>query len=999
MKPQRKAFIFLIIFYIYVFLAGSLPVFAEYRFDSWTTDDGLPQNSVREIAQTPDGYLWFTTFDGVVRFDGVKFTTFSKNNTKGIVNNRFSGIYYSAKDDALYMTTIEGGILTVYKNGVFNSYTSEQVPGHFIDLIRKDKNGEDRFLVIEGDDYSRNWYILRDGKFFLSEVIDKNNPQMEYRGASGATWNLYADRIVENRNGKVNVYPHKTERFNGVRDVFEDRAGALWIGGAKLIRLKDSKIEDLTKSADFPINGDFHSFWEEPDGSLWFANGGKSAPGLGLVRYAEGKFTSFGKESGLSNSSIFSIFRDREGTLWLATNKGLNRFKRQIIKPYSVKDGLRNSEVYPILRDRQDNIWIGTVEGLNIYRNGKFEPVNLRQSDPQANEVTKWRNGEVSVQSLFEDARGKMWIGVNGGLYVIENGATKMFPESAGHHVYAVGDDQNGDVWAATNKGILRYRDYRQIAFYTSADGLPDNFMNLVYRDSQGRLWFGGYGGLTEFKDEKFINYTIAQGLVGNYVRSIYEDADGALWIGTYGEGLSRFKDNQFFNYKEENGLLNGDVFAIREDARGNFWISSNHGIYRVSREQLNALADGKINKVASIGYGKEDGMLNSECNGGRQPASITDKDGKFWFPTQDGVVVVDPERETYNAQPPSVVIESVSVEREPLAVSQNLTIEAEQKNIEINFTGISLIKSAQIKFKYKLEGHDSEWIDAGTRRTAYYSHLPHGNYRFLVKAANSDGVWSGETANLNFEIKPYFYQTDGFYLMSALGALLVLLLVWKISVHQLESRERRLAGLVIKKTEELEKANEELQLLANSDGLTTVGNRRLFEDFLADEWHRAIRFKTEISLVLLDIDHFKLFNDTYGHQAGDECLKKVAAALRETIHRPTDLVARFGGEEFAIVLGGTDLDGALTIARQAMENVKNLAVPHCTSPTGEHLTISIGVATTFVAFGMQESGLIKSADLALYQAKATGRDQIVSKDLTLSFGKIQVLEEKFIGT
>lgn len=999
MKPHRKACIFLIKFYIVVFLAGCLPVFGEYRFDSWTTDDGLPQNSVREIAQTPDGYLWFTTFDGVVRFDGIKFTTFDKNNTKGIVNNRFSGIYYSQQDEALYMTTTEGGILTVYKNGVFNSYTSEQVPGHYIDLIRKDKDGKDRFLVIEGADYSRNWYVLREGKFFLSEAIDKNNPQLEYRGASGATWNLYADRIVETRGEKVNVYRHKIERFNGIRDLFEDREGALWIGGAKLIRLKDSKIDDFTNAADFPLNADFHSFWQEPDGSVWFANGGKPAPGLGLVRYQGGKFTGFGKESGLSNSSIFNIFHDREGTIWLATNKGLNKFKRQIIKPYSVKDGLRNAEVYPILRDREDNIWIGTVEGLNIYRDGKFEPVSLRQSDPLANEVTKWKDTEVSVQSLFEDINGKIWIGVNGGLYVVENGATKMFPDSAGHHVYALGEDTNGDVWAATNKGLLRYRDYRQIAFYTSADGLPDNFMNLVFRDSKGKLWFGGYGGLTEFRDEKFVNYTTAQGLVGNYVRSLYEDADGVLWIGTYGEGLSRYKDGQFFNYKEAEGLLNNDVFAIREDARGNFWISSNHGIYRVSRQQLNELADGKINKLTSIGYGKEDGMLNSECNGGRQPASITDKDGKFWFPTQDGVVVVDPEKETYNALPPSVIIESVLVEREPFAVSPNLTIDAGQKNIEINFTGVSLIKSAQIKFKYKLEGHDTDWIDAGTRRTAYYSHLPHGNYRFLVKAANSDGVWSEITPNIRLELKPFFYQTDGFYLLSALGAVLGLLLIWRVSVHQLKLRERRLARLVTQKTEELKKANEELQLIANSDGLTAVGNRRLFEEFLADEWHRAIRFKTEISLVLLDIDHFKLFNDTYGHQAGDNCLKKVAAGLRETIHRPTDLVARFGGEEFAIVLGGTDLEGALTIAQQAMENVKNLGIAHCASPTGEHVTISIGVATTFVAVGMQESELIKAADLALYQAKATGRDQIVSKDLTLSFGKIQVLEEQFIAT
>ncbi|NJM52216.1 MAG: GGDEF domain-containing protein [Blastocatellia bacterium] len=198
------------------------------------------------------------------------------------------------------------------------------------------------------------------------------------------------------------------------------------------------------------------------------------------------------------------------------------------------------------------------------------------------------------------------------------------------------------------------------------------------------------------------------------------------------------------------------------------------------------------------------------------------------------------------------------------------------------------------------------------------------------------------------------------------------------------------------KRTEELKKANDELQALANSDGLTKIGNRRRFEEFLANEWHRSVRFKTEISLILLDIDHFKLFNDTYGHLVGDECLQKVAEALAETIKRPTDLVARFGGEEFAIVLGGTDAEGALNIARQAMENIQNLNIPHNKSQTSEFLTISVGIATTFAKFEISESDLIKIADVALYQAKEKGRNQIVSFDSLNP--KPSILEEEFIN-
>jgi diguanylate cyclase (GGDEF)-like protein len=342
------------------------------------------------------------------------------------------------------------------------------------------------------------------------------------------------------------------------------------------------------------------------------------------------------------------------------------------------------------------------------------------------------------------------------------------------------------------------------------------------------------------------------------------------------------------------------------------------------------------------------------------------------------------------------VVIESETVEREKVDIKNGLVIEPGLKNIEIKFTGISLIKSNQIKFQYKLEGHDPVWIDADENRTAYYSYLPPGNYTFRVKAANSDGIWNEEGATIRLELKPFFYQTNWFYLVCVAIAFLTLFAIWKISVYRLEARERRLEKLVNEKTEELKIANQELQHLANSDGLTKIGNRRCFEDFLAAEWKRARRSNTEISLILIDIDHFKLFNDTYGHLEGDECLKKVAKALEKTVNRPTDLVARFGGEEFAIVLGGTDAEGARIIAGEAFENVNELQIPHNKSDTSGYLTISIGIATTFATDELTEAELVKAADKALYQAKENGRNQIVSRDITQTAYSIPVVEAEY---
>lgn len=950
---------------------------------------------MRAITQTPDGYLWFTTFDGLVRFDGVKFTIFNKSNTKGIINNRFNGLYCD-KDGTLYAISAEGGTLTTYKNGVFNSFTAEEVPERYIESVApyKDELG---VLVVGGENYDRSWYFLRDGKFVYSETLDKITHTFEQQGTNGTRWILSKENITELHDGNSTVYDDRLDKLQYTRPSLPDSKGGLWLGGFKLAHLQDGKIENFPADQyGFSKGGNFHQFWEENDGSIWFAQGGPSGEGVGLVRYQDGKFSSFGKEFGLSDSNIFCVFKDREGVIWLATNKGINRLRKQIIKTYNDKDGLNNSEVYPMLRDSKDNIWIGTTKGLTIYRDGKFEPVKLHQTDKNLPEYLKWKDDSMAIQSLWEDRNGKIWIGVGGALYVAENGNVKLV--HGGQHIYAIRQDKAGNVWAATNKGILLFQDYQLKTFYSVAEGLPNEMMTTIYEDSHGRLWFGGFGGLSEFKDGKFINYTTKEGLTGNYVRSIYEDADGILWIGTYGEGLSRFKDGKFVNYTIENGLFTNDVFAIQEDSHNNFWISSNRGIYHVNRQELNDFADGKIEKIHSSSYGKEDGMLNNECNGGRQPATIKDKDGKFWFPTQDGVAIVDSEFETSNPLPPSLVIESATVEKQPIEITNGLTIEPGQRNIEITFTGISSIKPEQIKFKYKLEGHDPDWVDAGTRRTAYYSSLPPGNYQFLVKAANSDGVWNEQGTSISMEFKPFFYQTKLFYLVCILSACVFLLIVWKVSVYQLESRERKLAKMVAEKTNELKKANEELQHLANSDGLTNVGNRRLFEDFLTKEWNRVIRSKTEISLILIDIDHFKLFNDTYGHQAGDDCLKKVADVLKETIHRPTDLIARFGGEEFAIILSGTDLQGATNVAEQAVENVRNLNIPHRTSKTAEHLTISVGIATTFVAFGMVEAQLIKTADTALYEAKEKGRNQIISKDMTLNFIESPVLEEELLG-
>lgn len=963
---------------LFVFFIAAMCISAQYRFDTWTTDNGLPQNGLRQITQTKDGYLWFTTFDGLVRFDGVRFTTFNKGNTKGIANNRFTSIFASS-DDTIYAGTMEDGVLTVRRNGVFQTYPSSVVPGHYVGQFEQSAGGDVRFLSENDDRKGKSWFRLTDGRFEFLEKMIPQETSLRIDIDADRAFEISSEGVTEIRGNDVSFIPLGLGDLADRVNTFVAKNGDLWITENRVHRIRDGVVRTFSKDEGLPLRSLYHSMWETDDGHVWAVSGGASSLSIGVIEIADDDVKIWGADHGFVSSSIHGVYRDTEGQLWLATDRGLVRFRRQVIQTYSTGAGLTHTEVYPMMRDSKGTIWIGTSRGLNVYKDGTFQPYPVKVPIGEPGEGSIMDPHKLSVQSLFEDENGKIWVGVNGGIYVIDDEKTVwLFRHS---HVNSIRSDSEGNVWAASNKGLTRFANYEQKQHFTEKDGLPKEFTTIVFLDSKGGLWFGGYGGLTKYENGKFVNFSTKDGLAGNYVRTIYEDADGTFWIGTYDEGLSRFRNGKFDSFRESHGLYNNGVFAIEEDASGYFWISSNRGIYRVAKSDLEAVADGRISKFDSVAYGKDDGMLSNECNGGRQPASLRTDDGKFWFPTQNGISIVDPTAFSINQRPPSVVVEEVTVGREPIDITNGLTIDAGGRDIEIRYTGISLIKSDQIRFQYKLDGHDADWIDAGTRRTAYYSYLAPGNYTFLVKAANSDGVWSPSPALAKFDLKPYFYQTRWFFLFALAFAAFLLLIVWKVSVKQLEAREKRLTHLVNERTMELAMVNETLEALANSDGLTKIGNRRRFESFLADEWHRAIRFKTPISLVMIDIDHFKQYNDTYGHQAGDECLQRVADALAASVNRPTDMVARFGGEEFALVLGGTDAVGAEIIAELAYRNVRELEIPHLTSDTHEHLTVSVGISTSMPAVGDSETDLLNRADRALYLAKKNGRDRIVHYD------------------
>ena len=764
---------------------------AQYRFDQWTTDDGLPQNSVFSILQTPDGYIWFTTLDGLVRFDGIKFKVFNRNNSPGLTTNRL--IYLLAENDnTLWVGTEDGGLLR-FQDGKFRAFsTADGLPSIKVAKIFKDFDGN---LLAA----SQTGLARFDGeKFTAQNQLDAREYAL-YFSSAGVRWELLQNGLTSTKNGQITKYnlpfqlnqisDNRTFNYPSYVTMIEDRNNSevLWLTAAgNLYRMENGQFTTFSKEQGMPKSL-IRSITQDETGTIWLGTEND-----GLCRFAENRFVCYTTADGLSSNHLGELFIDREKTLWAATTeRGIDRVSRKTITPLSKKDGLVDSNVYPLLEDRQGNYWIGAFSALSFYKDGKI--TNYTRENGLFYEI---------VQSLFEDRTGRIWIGSVGGIEYFENGKFTDFTEKLGLEIgkYDFRDiyqSPDGALWFATNLGLLKYEN-ETVTKFTTENGLPSNDTKKFFRSAKDDFWIGTLGGLVRLNGDKFDVFTEKDGLPGNHVRTIYEDAENLLWIGTYDSGLALLRDGKFTKITMENGLFSNGVFQILPDERGNFWISSNQGIYRVNRRQLIDFADGKISTIVSTAFGKSDGMLSTECNGGRQPAGLKTKDGKLWFPTQDGVAIVDPNSVAFNPLPPPVVIESVRIDGKSevgFAVKNGITTQTEnsnassnklqppatadgsdiemqpgQENLEIEYTGLSFIKPEQIRFRYKLEGLDKDWTDAGERRTAYFPYLPPGNYTFRVAAANSDNVWNEQGTSIKIVVHPAFYQTWWFVFLCVLA-------------------------------------------------------------------------------------------------------------------------------------------------------------------------------------------------------------------------------------
>lgn len=747
---------------------------AEYIIDVWQTANGLPGNTVTAILQTPDGYLWVATLNGLARFDGIRFKVFGE--TSGLPNIRV--LCLSADADGTLWLGTDGGGLVRFRDGVFQSFTQRE--GLASDIV----------LSLAGDSSARLWIgttaglsCLANGKF----VEDKARAAVGAQAVSGlfleagrAPWFLIAGGLWRvDDSGRLMRPPYAAEPslFTTVFAAQAGGSGRVWFGGA------NGYVGALS-------NGTLRVFREQPgqlldtvwelrearNGDLWvgMASGG-------LRRLRGGQFTSVTTQEGLSDNSVRCLLEDREGCLWVGTvGGGLNRLKPRRVTTYTTRDGLSHNVVMSLAEDPEGVIWIGSnCGGLSAGQAGRFAPSSA-----------SYLLDNECIWSLLSERDGSLWIGTwGGGLFRKQGTRVERFTVSSRDNEEAIVSlcpDRSGGVWLGTVQGGLKlFRDGR-FTHYTTQEGLSANFVTAIVQEPDGALWLGtSGGGLNRFQDGRFSSFSRRDGLPSDFIRTLHRDDHGVLWIGTSG-GLARRREGRFDTWTRAQGLPDEVISQIVEDVRENLWFGSNQGIFRLDRRELEEVASRRRLRLNPVVYGRGEGMEGVECTGGFHPAGLRSRDGKLWFSTVKGLVMVDPEKVPRNELPPPVVLEQILVDGRALVLPApppgagapapgtwpEFTLGPGVQRLEIDFSVLSLIAPEHNRCRYQLEGLDTGWVDAGLERTAAYSHPPAGRYRFRVTGANNDGVWDAAGASVSFRIVPPIWRTPWFLGLSAAAAL-----------------------------------------------------------------------------------------------------------------------------------------------------------------------------------------------------------------------------------
>ncbi len=755
--------VFVSIFYLLV--PASL---ASYTLETWTTEAGLPQNSVLCLVQDKIGYIWFGTQSGLVRFDGVAFRVYNRWNTPHLNRDRITALYED-RDNGLWVGT-DGGGLSLIKNHKWTSYTTKEglsndsVRTLYCDregslwigtangLNRLAPGGKEKFEVLTaGDDLWGNSITVITGSANTGPWIGTDD-----------------NGLYRINNGKCQPYKSEGELINrGITALCEDRSGRLWIGTQNgLLCLEKGRTRRPIPTNHPLANNAVRSLLLDSNGVLWIGTDGE-----GIFQFSGNTFSSLPFSHGLTDDFIYGLLEDREANVWVGTfTGGLSRLTRARVSTITTGSGLPQNLVRVLLEDRNGGLWVG------MDRKGL---VKIKD-----NKVTGEVFSLIEITALYQDYDNNLWIGTQ------KNGITRLTGGNlrnsevdtytsreglSGNEITAIRGDKAGNIWIGTTNGLNRFKKGRFTVYTQGKDkaNLPVHIQTIEIQENASTfiLWVGTTQGVMQLKEDRLEEVLTANSgheHIAYDIQCLYADPRGDLWIGTNGGGLGRLSRGILSLYTMDSGLPNNYIFGILEDAQKNLWFSSNKGIFRVSVEQLDDLAQKKIRALTPLYLDEKDGMESSECVKEGQPSAWKTSDGKLCFPTVKGVAVIEPDSITLNDTPPPVIIEEVLVNNESVTNRVKPVFLPGKNMIEFYFTALSFTTPGRVKLRYKMEGFDSRWIEVAPRekRAALYLNLGPGDYRFLVIACNSDGLWNEKGAAFEFTINYPFYKRTLFYLL-----------------------------------------------------------------------------------------------------------------------------------------------------------------------------------------------------------------------------------------
>jgi len=796
--------------------SGKASFCADYTIQNWQTEDGLPQSSVLAIEQTPDGYLWLATFGGLARFDGVRFTVFDTGNLPGLPANRLVRLFVD-REGALWLITELHELACLVDGHCRRFSVADGLPPDGLHLVRED--GQGRFWAAG----VKNGLWQRHNDRFVPVAAPSEFAASSLRAltsdTSGRPWFNHEESLFRLEDDHlVAVAGPSGQRSGWARHISPSRDGGLWAITPEDLRkqINSNWLPDRWPCPDFksPIVASV----EDPAGNFWVAtyNNGlfRFSPTLGWQHLTV--------DSGLTTPSLRSLFCDREGDLWVGTDGGgLLQIKPRRWKMIGRGEGLGVDAVHSLSQDRQGRIW---------FAGGTTKPYWLDQGVVSVAIPSPQSDVLDGVWSVLPARNGTMWIGTYGGrVFQYRDGVLTRFAREEGvlaGSVRALFEDRRGTIWVGGFDGLSRIENGR-VTHYARAEGLSSERVCALAAGPPERLYVGTTGGgLNVFQDGRFTVYTKQNGLPDDDVRALYVDADEVLWIGTRAGGLSRFKDGHFVNYGVKEALPVRGVGPIVEDDQGCLWMPFDQGILRVSRRELNEFAAGVRGAVRFVAYDRSDGLATIEV-GGIQPACLRARDGTVWFGTAKGAAFVDPKGLRGNPLPPPVIIEEVRIDDEPVAEPRaagsgqkrrtnrtsaagetasviatrqwpSIALLPHQRRVEFRFTGLSLTAPNKVRFRYQMEGFDPSWVENGTARSAFYTRLPSGTYRFRVTACNDSGLWNEKGASLGVTVAPAFHQTWWFRLLmlaAVAGSAWLAFRLRLARLHELARLRGRIAG------------------------------------------------------------------------------------------------------------------------------------------------------------------------------------------------------------